>query len=80
MPRIRLISKEEASPFTRELMERDVAQHGYVYPGTGIYGYAPTIQQGTKDLDAGITAAGRISPQLRRLLNVRAAQLVGCPF
>ena len=80
MPRIRLVSMDEAAPSTRALLERDVEQHGYVYPGTGIYGHAPTIQQGTKDLDAGITAAGRISPQLRRLMNVRAAQLVGCPF
>ena len=80
MPRIRLIGMEEASPYTRQLLERDVQQYGYVYPGTGIYGHAPTIQEGTKALDAGITAAGRISPQLRRLLNVRAAQLVGCPF
>jgi hypothetical protein len=80
MPRIRLVEIEDAAPSTRELIERDLAQHGYVYPGTGIYGHAPTIQQGTKALDAGITDAGRISPQLRRLLNVRAAQLVGCPF
>jgi hypothetical protein len=80
MPRIRLIEMEQATPFTRELMERDVAQHGYVYPGTGIYGHAPTIQEGTRALDAGITQAGRIAPQLRRLMNVRAAQLVGCPF
>ena len=80
MPRIRLIGKEEASPFTRELMEQDVAQHGYVFPGTGIYGHAPTIQQGTRALNAGITAAGRIPRQLRALMNVRVASLVGCPF
>jgi hypothetical protein len=80
MPRIRLIEKEEAAPFTRGLIERDLAQHGYVYPGTGIYGHAPTIQEGTRALDAGITGAGRVDQQLRKLMNVRAAQLVGCPF
>jgi hypothetical protein len=51
-----------------------------VLPGTEIFGYAPTIQEGTRALDAGITAAGRISPQLRRLMNVRVAATVGCPF
>ncbi|HEY7061451.1 MAG TPA: hypothetical protein VII06_08235 [Chloroflexota bacterium] len=80
MPRIRLVEMEEAAPYTRTLLERDLEQHGYVYPGTGIYGHAPTIQEGARLLDTGITNAGRISPQLRRLMNVRAAQLVGCPF
>ena len=80
MPRIRLVDAESAAPSTRALIDQDLAQHGSVYPGTGIYGHAPTIQAGTKALDAGITAAARIAPQLRRLLNVRAAQLVGCPF
>jgi hypothetical protein len=80
MPRIRLVELDEAAPFTRNLMERDLAQHGYVYPGTGIYGHAPTIQEGARALDAGITGAGRIDQQLRKLMNVRAAQLVGCPF
>jgi hypothetical protein len=80
MPRIRLVTADEASPLTRSFIERDLAQHGRVMPGTGIYGHAPTIQEGTKALDAGITAAGRISPQLRRLMNVRVAAIVGCPF
>jgi hypothetical protein len=80
MPRIRLISMEEASPYTRQLMEQDIAQYGYVFPGTGIYGHAPTIQEGHRALNAGITAAGRISPQLRALMNVRVASIVGCPF
>ena len=80
MPRIRLVSPEEATPETRSLLDRDVEQHGYVLPGTGIYGYASTIQQGARGLDAGIGAAGRIAPQLRRLMNVRVASIVGCPF
>ena len=80
MPRIRLVTREEATPLTRGLMEQDVAAHGRVLPGTGIYGHAPTIQEGAKALNAGITAAGRIPRQLRALMNVRVASLVGCPF
>jgi hypothetical protein len=80
MPRIRLVELDEAAPFTRGLIEQDIAQHGYVYPGTGIYGHAPTIQEGTKALNTGITNAGRIAPELRALMNVRVASLVGCPF
>jgi hypothetical protein len=80
MPRIRLVTLEEAAPLTRRLMEEDVAQHGHVFPGTGIYGHAPSIQEGTRALNAGITAAGRIPRQLRALMNVRVASIVGCPF
>jgi hypothetical protein len=61
-------------------LDRDLEQYGHVMPGTGIYGHASTIQQGARALDAGIGAAGRISPQLRRLMNVRVASIVGCPF
>jgi hypothetical protein len=49
-------------------------------PWTNLYGHAPTIADGTRALDAGITAAGRIPPQLRKLMNVKAASMVGCPF
>ena len=80
MPRIRLIGADEASPATRSRMDRDVEQHGHVLPGTGIYGHAPTIQEGARALDVGISAAGRIPQQLRRLMNLRAASIVGCPF
>ena len=49
-------------------------------PAPSLYGHSPSIQQGTRALDAGITAAGGISQQLRRLMNTRVATLVGCPF
>jgi hypothetical protein len=49
-------------------------------PAASLYGHVPAIQQGTRALDAGITAAGGISQQLRRLMNVRVAAIVGCPF
>jgi hypothetical protein len=80
MPRIEGIDPEKASLAIRSRMDRDVEQHGHVLPGTGIYGLAPTIQEGARALDAGITSAGRIPQQLRRLMNVRAASIVGCPF
>jgi hypothetical protein len=80
MPRISGIDPEKASPATRQRMDRDMEQHGHILSNTGISGHAPTIQEGMRALDAGITAAGRIPQQLRRLMNLRAAQIVGCPF
>jgi hypothetical protein len=61
-------------------MDRDVARQGYVGQNLGVQGHTPTIWEGARALDAGITNAGGISPQLRRLMNVRVASIVGCPF
>ena len=49
-------------------------------PAPSLYGHVPAIQQGARALDVGISAAEGISPQLRRLMNVRVASIVGCPF
>jgi hypothetical protein len=49
-------------------------------PAPSLYAHAPTIQRGARLLDNGIGEAGGISPQLRRLMNVRVASIVGCPF
>jgi hypothetical protein len=49
-------------------------------PAPSLAGHAPTIQRGARALDIGITEAGGISQQLRRLMNVRVATTVGCPF
>jgi hypothetical protein len=80
MPRIRFVTEAETTPEVREQMKRDLANVGHVMASTGIYGHAPTIAQAARDLDAGIGAAGRISPQLRRLMNLRVATIIGCPF
>ena len=80
MPRIRPITLEEAAPQVKAIMERNLETFGRVLPSTEVYGHAPSIQEGAQALNAGITDAGRISPQLRSLMNVRVAAIVGCPF
>ena len=80
MPRIRPVRPEETSAEVRAAMERDMERQDHVGQGLGVQGHTPTIWAGARALDAGITAAGGISQQLRRLMNLRAAQLVGCPF
>jgi hypothetical protein len=80
MARIRPIALEEATPEVRARMERNLESFGRILPSTEVYGHSPHVQEGTSALDAGITAAGRISPQLRSLMNIRVAATVGCPF
>ena len=80
MPRIEGVRPEAAAPFTRKIMDENRERFGEVLPGTAIQGLTPTIQEGTQALNRGIGAAGGISQQLRGLMNVRVAQIVGCPF
>ena len=80
MPRIRPITTEEAVPQVRAAMERNIEAFGRVLPSTEVYGHSPSVQEGAQALNAGITAAGRISPELRSLMNVRVAATIGCPF
>jgi hypothetical protein len=80
MARLPFIQEADAAPIVREAMASNRSTHGQVLPSTGLYGYAPTILRGTRELDKGITEAGRIPQQLRFLVNVRVASLVGCPF
>jgi alkylhydroperoxidase family enzyme len=80
MVRIRYVTLEEATPEVRARMEKEIAEQGEVTPGTGVWGHAPTIMDGNQALNAAIGAAGRISPELRGLVNVRVATIIGCPF
>lgn len=80
MPRIPPIDPDEAAPQTRQKMDQDLATFGQVLPSTGLYGRNPALIEATKALDAGVSAATRVPKQLRMLVNVRVASLVGCPF
>ena len=68
MPRIPLVVPQ-AEPGSTETL-----------PAPSLYGHVPSIQKGARALDVGIAQGGGISQQLRRLMNVRVATTVGCPF
>lgn len=56
------------------------AADGEAVPPPSLYGHVPSIQRGARALDQGLLEAGGIPQQLRRLMNVRVASIVGCPF
>ena len=80
MSRIPPITPENAPPEARELFEKDLAAHGQVLNTTAIAAYRPGIALAAKQLGAAVAQAGLIPEQLRLLMNVRVASLVGCPF
>lgn len=80
MARLRPLGLDEVDPRVRGFLAQDVERYGFVSPTSGVYSYAPTVFEGAKALDAGITQAGGIPRQLRALVNLRVAAQVGCPF
>ena len=62
------------------LIAPDGASHDGPSPPPSLYGHVPSIQRGARALDQGILEAGGVPQQLRRLMNVRVASMVGCPF
>lgn len=80
MARIRPLREEEADPGSRVHFERDRTAFNTVLNSTGISAYCPPILNATKVLGAAIEQSGRLPRELRCLLNVRAAAMVGCPF
>ena len=80
MPRIRPITLDEAEPQIRVAMERNLEVFGRVLPSTEVYGHAPSVQEGARALDAGITA-GRTHFTRASIADERTrAATVGCPF
>jgi alkylhydroperoxidase/carboxymuconolactone decarboxylase family protein YurZ len=80
MPRVPPLDAKNASPEAGELLEGDLKAHGYVLNSTRVAAYRPDIAAAAKALGR-VVAEGRLIPQqLRLLMNVRIAALVGCPF
>ena len=80
MARIRPLGEQDVSPESRVHFQRDRAVFGTVLNSTGIYAHCPPILDAAKVLGAAIEQSGRLPRQLRCLINVKAASLVGCPF
>ena len=80
MPRIRPLGEEDVPAEYRTHFERDRSAFGTVLNSTGFYAYCPPIMEAAKALGTAVERSGKVSRELRCLLNVRAAAMVGCPF
>jgi hypothetical protein len=80
MARIHPLREEEVPPESRVHFQRDRAGFGTVLNSTGVYAHCPPILSAAKELGAAIERSGCLSRQLRCLLNIKAASMVGCPF
>ena len=80
MPRVRPLTKDEVPAEVRPLLEQSERAFGTPLVPTGIQAYCPPILQASRDLGAAPARSGRLDAQLRSLVCLRVAQMVGCPF
>lgn len=80
MPRIRPLTKDEATPEARQIMEAGERARGEVLVSHAVQAYSPPILEASSVLAAAPARSHALSGQLRSLVCLRVAQLVGCPF
>ena len=80
MPRISPLDRDSAPAEAQPFFDRDVEVYGQVLNSTRIAAYRPAIAAAAKRLGQAVAEGGLIPAQLRLLMNVRVASLVGCPF
>lgn len=80
MPRIPPLDRDSAPAEAQPFFDRDLEVFGQVLNSTRIAAYRPAIAAAAKGLGQTVAEGGLIPAQLRLLMNVRVASLVGCPF
>ena len=80
MPRLRPLTQTEVSPEVAAILERAAKTFGRPLPSTGIQAYCPPILEASRALGAAPARSHTVEAQLRYLICLRAAQVVGCPF
>ena len=80
MPRIPPLDRDRAPDEAAPLFDADLKAFGQVLNSTAVAAYRPAIALAAKQLGQAVSGAGLIPDQLRLLINVRVATLVGCPF
>ena len=80
MPRITPLTRESAPEEARRFFDQDVERFGFVLNPTGIFAYRPPVQRAARALGASVAQEGVLAAELRALVCVRVAMLVGCPF
>ena len=80
MSRIPPLDPEHAGPEAKALFEQDLKAYDQVLNTTAVAAHRAGIATAVKALGKAVATADLIPNQLRFLINVRVAGLVGCPF
>jgi hypothetical protein len=80
MARLRPLAKERTSPEVRAILERNEELYPGMVTSAGIQAHCPPILFASRALGRAPAESGTLTAQLRALVQLRAAQIVRCPF
>jgi alkylhydroperoxidase family enzyme len=80
MSRVPPVDPAEAAPELAEIFAQQAEQYGAPLLPTLVMAHCPPLVRGARGLGAALEHSGRLRPELRDLVSLRVAQLIGCPF
>ena len=80
MSRIPPIDPESAPDELREILATQAELYGTLLTPTLVMAHCPPLVRGAGGLGIALEKSGQLPPELRDLVSLRVAQLIGCPF
>jgi alkylhydroperoxidase family enzyme len=80
MSRLEPLDREQAGAEAQPFFDQDEHLHGLVLNTTRILAYRPPVLAAARGLSRSVAREASLPADLRALICVRVATLVGCPF
>jgi len=78
--RLTPVDPAEAPAELREIFAQQTEQWGAPLGPTLVMAYCPPLVRGARGLGIALEKSGQLAAELRDLVSLRVAQLIGCPF
>lgn len=78
--RVPPVDPATAAPELQEIFARQIAHWGAPLAPTLVMAHCPPIVRAASGLSVSLEKSGQLPPDLRDLVCLRVAQLIGCPF
>jgi hypothetical protein len=75
-----MLPRDQAPPEAQAIYDHDEARFGLVLNPTQVMAHRPPVLAASKQLSRSVAVDAVLPPDLRALVCVRVATLVGCPF
>jgi alkylhydroperoxidase family enzyme len=79
-PRVPPVDPAQAPAGLAELFAEQTALFGAPLNPTLVMAYCPPLVHGSRGLGIALEKSGQLPPELRDLVSLRVAQIIGCPF
>jgi alkylhydroperoxidase family enzyme len=79
-PRVAPVDPATAPPEVREIFSRQTEQWGAPLTPTRVLAHCPPLVRASAGLSAALEKSGQLPADLRDVVCLRVAQLIGCPF